>query len=93
MGIDPVPRIDVPIEANILDDLYNKFAEFRKAYDEDGMTIDEFERYGSRPVEHYGVLLTVISNYSKGRGPRPRVACTVSRWRWWARWPGSETSG
>ena len=65
-GIDPVPRIDVPIEANILDDLYNKFAEFRKAYDEDGMTIDEFERYGATRrtlrgfIDGYLKLLAVV---------------------------------
>lgn len=46
---------DVPVEnrmlqqvdEEILDELYRKFADFRRAYDEDGMAIDEFDTYGA----------------------------------------------
>ena len=39
-------RIDAPVDAGILDRL-NDMAEFRKAYEPDGMAIDEFITFGS----------------------------------------------
>jgi transaldolase len=45
-GIDPISKIDIPVDPQIVDELYNKFAEFRKSYDEDGLSIEEFEKYG-----------------------------------------------
>jgi transaldolase len=41
------PRIDVPVDAQILDTLYTRVPEFRRAYDEDGMTVAEFEDFGA----------------------------------------------
>jgi hypothetical protein len=41
-----VPRMDTPVDPQIVDGLYGKFVEFRRAYDENGMTIDEFDHYG-----------------------------------------------
>ena len=32
-GIDPLPRIDEPVARAVLDTLYEKFPEFRRAYD------------------------------------------------------------
>jgi transaldolase len=46
-GIDPVPRLDVPVEARILDPLYDRFEDFRRAYDPDGLTAGEFTSYGA----------------------------------------------
>ncbi len=46
-GIDPAPRMDVPVEARIVDTLYEQMPEFRKAYDVDGMTPAEFADYGA----------------------------------------------
>ncbi|MCU1405934.1 MAG: transaldolase [Glaciihabitans sp.] len=46
-NISTEPRIDVPIDAHILEVLYEKVPEFRKAYDEDGMTVEEFENFGA----------------------------------------------
>src|SRR3954451_24064409 len=46
-GIEPVARIDEPVNPAVLDTLYEKFAEFRRAYDADGMAIGEFEQYGA----------------------------------------------
>jgi transaldolase len=46
-GIEPVARIDEPVDPVVLDTLYEKFPEFRRAFDADGMTIAEFEQYGA----------------------------------------------
>lgn len=40
-------RMQNPVPQEIVDDLYNHFEEFRKAYDEDGLTVDEFDSYGA----------------------------------------------
>ncbi|MBW4437820.1 MAG: hypothetical protein KME04_11835 [Pleurocapsa minor GSE-CHR-MK-17-07R] len=42
-----VTRIDTPVAPAIVDDLYTHLPEFRKAYDEDGLTIPEFDSYGA----------------------------------------------
>ena len=39
-------RMDNPVPAEIVDYLYTHFKDFRKAYDEDGMTVEEFDSYG-----------------------------------------------
>jgi transaldolase len=41
------PRMDIPVDPKILNDLYTKFPDFRKAYDVDGMKPDEFDTYGA----------------------------------------------
>jgi len=46
-GIEPVSRIDEPVAEAVLDTLYGRFPEFRRAYDADGMTLAEFEQYGA----------------------------------------------
>jgi transaldolase len=46
-GIEPLPRIDDPVADDVLSTLYERFPEFRRAYDPDGMTIDEFQDYGA----------------------------------------------
>jgi len=46
-GIEPLPRIDDPVADPVLDTLYEKFPEFRRAYDADGMTIGEFQDFGA----------------------------------------------
>lgn len=40
-------RFHHPVPAEILDTLYTKFADFRRAYEPDGMTVDEFDHYGA----------------------------------------------
>ena len=44
--IEVIPRMDSPVDPQIIDGLYKKFADFRRAYDENGMTVDEFDDYG-----------------------------------------------
>jgi transaldolase len=39
--------MDRPVDPAIVDQLYDRFVEFRRAYDEDGMTADEFEDFGA----------------------------------------------
>jgi transaldolase len=46
-GIRPLPRIDQPVEPRIVGELYRHFAEFRRAYDEDGLSIAELDGYGA----------------------------------------------
>jgi len=59
-------RIDVPVRQEIIDELYARFADFRKAYDEDGMQPTEFVHYGAtihtlnQFVGGYSSLLEVV---------------------------------
>ena len=46
-GIEPLPRIDEPVADAVLDTLYERFPEFRRAYDVDGMAIGEFQEFGA----------------------------------------------
>ena len=38
-------RIDTPVASAIVDDLYRRFGDFRRAYDEDGLSIAEFDTF------------------------------------------------
>lgn len=46
-GLDVADRIDIPVDPRILETLRYRVPEFRRAYDVDGMTIDEFESFGA----------------------------------------------
>jgi len=39
-------RFQNPVPAEIVDTLYAKFADFRRAYDEDGLSVEEFDTFG-----------------------------------------------
>jgi len=43
--IEVRPRIDDPVEAKVVDQLLGHFPDFRRAYSEDGLTIDEFDSF------------------------------------------------
>ena len=45
--IEPTHRLADPVDPRIVEDLYDNFAEFRKAYDVDGLTQEEFSYYGA----------------------------------------------
>jgi len=45
-GIKVLPRIGNPVNQKIVDELSKKFVDFRRAYEKDGMTVDEFDDYG-----------------------------------------------
>jgi transaldolase len=46
-GIEVKPRIDDPVDARIVGELHRLLADFRRAYDENGLTVDEFDAYGA----------------------------------------------
>jgi transaldolase len=46
-GIEPVDRIDVPVEPKIVETMYEQMPDFRKAYDVDGMTVEQFAEFGA----------------------------------------------
>jgi transaldolase len=57
--IEVKERFFDPVPSEIVDTLYSHFADFRRAYDADGMTIDEFDTFG--PTVR--TLRTFISSY------------------------------
>lgn len=46
-GIAPLARLDDPVEPRVVEALYDNFAEFRRAYDPDGLAIEDFDHYGA----------------------------------------------
>ncbi len=62
-------RISTPVKQEIIDKLYSRFEDFRKAYDEDGLSTDEFEHYGAvrrtlrQFLSGYAELLAFIRDY------------------------------
>ncbi|WP_203568620.1 transaldolase family protein [Aestuariimicrobium ganziense] len=46
-GIDPVDRMDEPVDPAIVERLLAAFDDFRRAYEPDGMTPDEFDSFGA----------------------------------------------
>lgn len=46
-AVEVKARIDDPVAPEIIAELYDRVPDFRKAYDEDGMTIEEFDTYGA----------------------------------------------
>lgn len=67
--IEVIPRMDNPVDSRILNELLNKFEDFRKAYYEDGLTIDEFDTYGATArtlrgfIKGYEELLGIIRDF------------------------------
>ena len=45
-GIEPRPRIDNPVDPNIVSQLLSHFPDFRRAYSEDGLALEEFDDFG-----------------------------------------------
>ena len=41
-----VPRIDKPVDPRIVDELLRKFPDFQRAYNENGLSVDEFDTFG-----------------------------------------------
>jgi transaldolase len=46
-GLDPVSRIDTPVDPGLIDELRQRIPDFGRAYEPDGMAIDEFDRFGA----------------------------------------------
>ena len=45
--MEVAPTLDRPVDPRIVDALYRRFEDFRKAYDEDGLGPDDFVHYGA----------------------------------------------
>ena len=64
--IEVKSRINDPVDPAIVDELYSKFSEFRRAYDEDGLSVPEFDHYGATVrtlrsfIEAYRDLTAVV---------------------------------
>jgi transaldolase len=43
--ITVMPRIDNPVHPKVVDELLTHFADFRRAYDEDGLSVAEFDQF------------------------------------------------
>ena len=67
--VNVIPRIDKPVDPRIIDGLCAKFADFRRSYDENGMTVDEFDDYGPNVrtlrqfIEGYHSLVGTIREF------------------------------
>jgi len=46
-GISPEPRIEEPVAAGVVEELLERIPDFRRAYEPDGLAIDEFDGYGA----------------------------------------------
>jgi transaldolase len=46
-GIEVKPRMDNPVDSKIVDELNRKFPDFRRAFNEDGLTAEEFDSFGA----------------------------------------------
>jgi transaldolase len=46
-GLEPLERIDEPVAAEVVDELYERVPDFRRAYDADGMKPAEFQDFGA----------------------------------------------
>lgn len=68
-GFEVVPRMDEPVPEQIVDELYRRFPDFRRAYDVDGMTVEEFDSYGATVrtlrgfIGSYQDLVATIRDY------------------------------
>lgn len=52
-------RMNMPIDLPIVEELYDKIPDFRRAYDEDGMTVEEFDDYGATVRTLRGFIASV----------------------------------
>ncbi|HLJ49305.1 MAG TPA: transaldolase family protein [Bryobacteraceae bacterium] len=57
--IEVKERMDDPVDPRIVDELYRKFPDFRRAYDENGLTPEDFDRFGAT----VRTLRTFIGSY------------------------------
>ncbi len=46
-GIAPEPRIDLPVDPGVLDELRARIPDFERAYEPDGLRLEEFDSYGA----------------------------------------------
>lgn len=67
--IEVKERMDQAVDPRIIENLYKHFGEFRKAYDEDGLSIDEFDYFGATMrtlrgfIDSYHELQSVMRDF------------------------------
>lgn len=67
--IEVKPRMQNPVSPEIIETLYRKFADFRRAYDVDGMTPLEFDSFGATArtlrsfISSYHDLMAVVRDF------------------------------
>jgi len=59
--IEVKKRMQNPVDPTIVEELYRKFTDFRRAYDENGMIVEEFDRFGAT----LRTLRTFIGSYAE----------------------------
>ncbi len=68
-SIEVVPRIDNGLPEGVFEQLYENFADFRRAYEPDGMTVEEFDSYGATVrtlrgfIASYQDLVAVVRDF------------------------------
>jgi transaldolase len=73
-------RINDPVDQAYIDDLYAHIPDFRKAYDVDGMTVEEFDSYGATVrtlrgfIASYHELIALIREEFMLKNPDMRQA-------------------
>lgn len=67
--IEVKERFNNPVPPEIVDTLYRKFPDFRRAYDEDGLMVDEFDQFGPTArtlrsfISSYQELLALVRDF------------------------------
>jgi transaldolase len=65
-GIEPVRRIDTPVDAAIMRELMGRFPDFVRAYEPDGLGLEDFDGFGATArtlrafIASYKELLTTV---------------------------------
>ena len=65
-SVEVKERMHNPVDPKIISELYRLVPDFRRAYDEDGMSVDEFDEYGATArtlrgfCDHYHELLSIV---------------------------------
>jgi transaldolase len=61
--IEVVPRIDQPVAHRIVDELLRRFPDFRRAYEEGGLSIADFDSFGAtrRTLRQFSAACTDLS--------------------------------
>jgi len=68
-AVEVVPRFDNPVPAEVVAELYELLPDFRRAYDADGLTVDEFDTFGATVrtlrqfIGSYQDLVAVIRDF------------------------------
>jgi transaldolase len=62
--IEVRPRIDKPVEGRVVDELSKRFSDFRRAYAEDGLLVEEFDSFPptSKTLRQFTAACSDLSN-------------------------------